>query len=244
MAHGGRADNGRVVRGDGLFAGLLSLLGTGHARSDSSRVYHACKLVQICQLRDSTTVETAGDALLAHDNWSFFLILLLLLLVCCQCCSVLLVCSLYLCLSEYRKGNGVRISVLGFVQALAPIVAIIDGELLADHYRILGDAILVPHLLLPLQLLLLRLSRLLLNAYLQAIVEHVPNQVRLRDHVLLQGGHLRHILGLGRLDVQEGHKDAHLEHVHELLIEGFTGHFAVVHRLVVENLDLVLPDQE
>ena len=42
--------------------------------------------------------------------------------------------------------------------------------------------------------------------------------------------------------MQERHKNADLEHVHELLIESLIRHLAIVHRLIIKDLDLVLLD--
>lgn len=44
--------------------------------------------------------------------------------------------------------------------------------------------------------------------------------------------------------MQKWHKDADLEHIHELFIECLTCHLVIVHGLVIENLDLVLLDEE
>ena len=57
------------------------------------------------------------------------------------------------------------IPVLGVIKSVPTVVTVIDGELLAHDNRILSDAFLVAHLLLPLQFFLLGFSGLLLHAY-------------------------------------------------------------------------------
>lgn len=85
---------------------------------------------------------------------------------------------------------------------------------------------------------------LLVDTDLEAIVEHISDQVCLRHRAFFDSGDLGHVLRLRRLDVQERHEDADLEHVHELSVESLVRHVVEVHRLVVQDLQLVLPDQE
>ena len=53
-------------------------------------------------------------------------------------------------------------------------------------------------------------------------------------HVLLW-----HVARLGSLTVQEGHKDANLQHVHKLFVERLIEHFSVG-KAHIEDLTLVL----
>ena len=57
------------------------------------------------------------------------------------------------------------ISVLGVVKSLPTIVTIVNRKILADNNRVFSYTLLIAHFLLPLQLFLLSLSGLLLNAY-------------------------------------------------------------------------------
>ena len=103
---------------------------------------------------------------------------------------------------------------------------------------------LVAHLLLSDHFFLLILPFLLLNANLQAVVQDISDQVSLWDDILLERGDFRNVLGLGRLDMEEGYEDAHLHHVHEFLVEGLVHHVVVIEHIIVKNFDLVLLNQE
>ena len=60
---------------------------------------------------------------------------------------------------------------------------------------------------------------------------------------ILRCWHYGHILWLWSLIVQERHEDAHLQHVHELLIEGLFEHLGIC-KITSQDLNLVLVDQE
>jgi hypothetical protein len=74
--------------------------------------------------------------------------------------------------------------------------------------------------------LLLFLSLDLIN--FNSVVKHFPDQRGLRDHGFFLGSNFRNILWLWGLAVQERHKDADLEHIHELSVEGLLQDVAIV----------------
>ena len=175
--------------------------------ADLAWVYHAGKLGDIGYLRNSTIERTWHSLYAALRNWSFLLILLLL--ISCYGSCIFLIGRFYLCLSEYRECYRMLISVLGVIYSLSAVIAVY-WELLAHNNRILSDAFLVAHLLLPLQLFLLRFSSFLLNADFQTIIEDVSDQIGLGNDVLSERGYFGDVLRFRRLNVQEGHKDTDL----------------------------------
>ena len=83
---------------------------------------------------------------------------------------------------------------------------------------------------------------LLLLANFHSVIEHISDQVSLGDDILFQRGYLGYIGRLRGLSVEEWHKDADLEHVQKLFVEGLARDLLIQKGVVVENLDLVLLD--